>query len=103
MAQINRTNITTRLASGETLMEALATRDALTLHQNILRSVADAASERVDRIGRAEIRRTPAIDVAALRDELDALAKRRRELDTAIQAAIQAANWAANWATELSD
>ncbi len=28
MAQINRTNITTRLASGETLMEALAVRDA---------------------------------------------------------------------------
>jgi hypothetical protein len=95
MTRINAANMATRLGTGETLMEALAARDAITLHQNILRAVADAASERVDRIGRAEIRRTPTIDVAALRDEIDALAKRRREIDTGIQAA--------NWATELPD
>lgn len=95
MVQINRANMVTRLGSGETLTEALALRDALTLHQNILRSVADAASERIDRIGRAEIRRIPTIDVAQLRDEIDALAKQRREIDTAIQAA--------NWATELPE
>ena len=95
MTRINRANMSTRLASGDTLMEALALRDAITLQQNILRSVADAASERVDRIGRAEIRRIPTIDVAELRDEIDALAKRRREIDTAIQAA--------NWATDLPE
>lgn len=93
--RINRANMTTRLASGMTLTEALALRDALTVHQNILRSVADAASERVDRIGRAEIRRVPTIDVAQLRDEIDQLAKQRREIDTAIQAA--------NWATDLPE
>ena len=87
MTRINAANIVTHLATGESLMEALAARDAITLHQNILRAVADAASERVDHIGRAEIRRVPTIDVAALRDEIDALAKRRREIDTAIQAA----------------
>src|SRR5262249_30467790 len=54
--QINRANITTRLASGMTLTEALAQRDTITLQQNVLRTVADAASERVERIGRAEIR-----------------------------------------------
>jgi hypothetical protein len=91
--QINQANSAVRLASGMTLTEALALRDALTLHQNILRSVADAASERVDRYGRAEIRRLPTIDVAQLRDEIDALAKERREIDTAIQEV--------NWATEL--
>ncbi|MDE3231127.1 MAG: DIP1984 family protein, partial [Chloroflexota bacterium] len=53
--KINQANISTRLPSGITLTEALAARDAMTLHQNILRSVADAASERVDRYGRAEI------------------------------------------------
>ncbi|HEX6798474.1 MAG TPA: DIP1984 family protein [Ktedonobacterales bacterium] len=93
--QINQANMTTRLESGMTLTEALARRDVLTLHQNILRSVADAASERMDRIGRAEIRRVPTIDVAQLRDEIDQLAKQRREIDTAIQAA--------NWATDLPE
>jgi len=93
--QINRANITTRLASGMTLTEALAQRDAITLQQNVLRSVADAASERVDRIGRAEIRRIPTIDVGELRAEIDALAKRRREIDVAIQAI--------NWATDLPE
>jgi Family of unknown function (DUF6847) len=95
MIQINRANMTTQLESGMTLTEALALRDALTAHQNILRSVADAASERVDRFGRAEIRRIPTIDVAQLRDEIDLLAKQRREVDTAIQAA--------NWATDLPE
>ena len=93
--QINRANMTTRIEPGMTLTEALAFRNTVTLHQNILRSVADAASERVDRIGRAEIRRIPTIDVAQLRDEIDLLAKQRREIDTAIQAA--------NWATELPE
>ncbi|HEY7348045.1 MAG TPA: DIP1984 family protein [Ktedonobacterales bacterium] len=93
--QINQANVTTRLESGMTLTEALAFRDAITLHQNILRSVADAASERVDRYGRAEIRRIPTINVAQLRDEIDALAKQRREIDTVIQAA--------NWATDLPE
>ena len=93
--KINQANISTRLPSGMTLTEALAARDAMTLHQNILRSVADAASERVDRYGRAEIRRVPTVDVAQLREEIDALAKQRREIDVAIQAA--------NWATELPE
>ncbi|HEU5349866.1 MAG TPA: DIP1984 family protein [Ktedonobacterales bacterium] len=93
--KINQANMTTQLESGMTLTEALALRDALTMHQNILRSVADAASERVDRFGRAEIRRVPTIDVAQLRDEIDLLAKQRREIDTTIQAA--------NWVTDLSE
>lgn len=93
--RINRANITTRLESGITLTEALAHRDAITVHQNVLRSIADAASERVDRIGRAEIRRIPTIDVGELRTEIDVLAKRRREIDVAIQAM--------NWATDLPE
>lgn len=93
--KINQANVSTRLPSGMTLTEALAQRDTLTLHQNILRSVADAASERVDRYGRAEIRRLPTIDVGQLRDEIDTLAQRRREIDTVIQAT--------NWATNLPE
>lgn len=93
--KINQANISTKLPSGMTLTEALAARDAMTLHQNILRSVADAASERVDRYGRAEIRRVPTVDVAQLREEIDGLAKQRREIDVVIQAT--------NWATELPE
>src|SRR6185437_4144421 len=95
IVQINQANMVTRLESGMTLTEALAFRDAITMHQNILRSVADAASERVERYGRAEIRRIPTIDVSQLRDEIDTLARQRREIDTAIQAA--------NWATDLPE
>lgn len=93
--KINQANISTQLASGVTLTEALAQRDVLTLHQNILRSVADAASERVNRYGTAEIRRLPTIDVGQLREEIDALAKRQREIDVLIQAK--------NWETELPE
>lgn len=93
--KINQANISTQLVSGVTLTEALAQRDVLTLHQNILRSVADAASERVNRYGAAEIRRLPTIDVGQLREEIDALAKRQREIDVLIQAK--------NWETELPE
>ena len=95
IVQINQANMVTRLESGMTLTEALAFRDAITMHQNILRSVADAASERVERYGAAEIRRVPTIDVAQFRDEIDRLAKQRREIDTAIQAA--------NWVTDVPE
>lgn len=93
--QINQANISTRLPSGMTLTEALARRDAITLHQKILHSVADAASERADRYGRAEIRRVPTVDVSQLRSEIDGLAKQRREIDVVIQAT--------NWATDLPE
>ncbi len=93
--KINQANISTQLASGVTLTEALAQRDVLTLHQNILRSVADAASVRVNRYGAAAIRRLPTIDVGQLREEIDALAKRQREIDVLIQAK--------NWETELPE
>ncbi len=95
VVQINQANITTRLASGITLTEALAQRDALTLHQTILRSVADTASEPAGRYSAAEIRHVATVDVAELRSEVDDLAKRRRELDTLIQAT--------NWATDLPE
>jgi hypothetical protein len=91
--RINRTNGMATLPSGISMVEALAQRDVITLRQSMLRSVADAASERVDRYGRAEIRRIPTVDVGQLRRDIDALGKQRRELDTTIQAA--------NWNVEL--
>ena len=93
IARINRTNLATQLPDGTSLTDALARRDTLALHHSVLKVVADAASARIDRYTRSEIRRVATVDVAALRRQMDELAQQRRELDTAIQAA--------NWTTEL--
>jgi hypothetical protein len=95
IARINRTNLATQLPDGTSLTDALARRDTLALHYSVLKSVADAASARIDRYTRSEIRRVATVDVAALRRQMDQLAKQRRELDTSIQAA--------NWTTELTE
>jgi hypothetical protein len=52
-----------------------------------------AASSRVLRYGRSEIRILPTVGVAPLRQHVNEVARKRRELDAAIQAA--------NWTTEL--
>jgi len=93
IAQINRTNLATRLPTGETLTDALARRDILALRQAVLRQVATTAGERQQRYGKAEIRILPTVDVGDLRRRGDELARERRELDTVIQET--------NWTTEL--
>jgi hypothetical protein len=95
IARINRTNLATQLPSGGTLTDALARRDILALRQTLLRQVADAAGERQQRYGLAEIRILPTVDVGELRRRADELARERRELDTAIQET--------NWTTELEE
>ena len=89
IARINRTNLEIRLADGATLTDALARRDVLTQRYSIIDGLATAASNRVQRYGRAEIRMLSTVDVADLRRQLSEIARQRRELDTA----IQAANW----------
>ncbi len=95
--RINRTNLGATLPgdSGTTLTAALARRDVLGLRYGLLRSLVDAASNRVPRYGRAEIRILPTVEVAPLRLEMDEAARERRELDTTIQAA--------NWTTDLAE
>jgi hypothetical protein len=93
IAQINRTNLSTTLESGESLTGALARRDVLKLRIGTLRSVADAASGNLYRYSRSEIRNVATVDVGELRRETDRLSQQFRELDIAIQAA--------NWATDL--
>lgn len=93
VGRINRTNLSARLGDGATLTEALARRDALSLRYGLLSGLTKAASERVPRYGRAEIRILPTVEVGPLRRRMDELAKERRELDTGIQEA--------NWTTDL--
>jgi hypothetical protein len=95
IAAINLTNAASRLEDGRTLTEALARRDVLALRQSVLRSAADAVAQASARYSRSEIRLTRQIDVAAVRREIDDLARQLRELDTAIQEH--------NWTTELLD
>ncbi len=82
---INLTNAAGRLPSGQSVTAALSRRDVLATRQAVLRSALDAVAERQARYSRSEIRLERKIDVAALRKELEDLARERRELDTAIQ------------------
>lgn len=93
--RINRTNVAVRLPDGQTLMEALAARDSLTLHHRVLESVATAATPRFDRLQRTEIKQVATVKVSDVRREMDELARQRRELDTLIQTA--------NWTTDLQE
>lgn len=93
ITRINRTNLQTLLPSGISLTVALAQRDVLTRQHAILADIADTASERFNRYSNREIRFVTTVDVTTVRRQSDVIARRRRELDTTIQAT--------NWATEL--
>lgn len=93
VVRINRTNLQGQIADGTQLTDALARRDGLALRSSVLNTVAEAASNRLDRYSRTEIKKVPTVDVGAIRRQMDTLARQWRELDTAIQAA--------NWAIDL--
>lgn len=87
---INRTNVKVRLPSGETVMEALAHRDALASKHGTLSRAADAANVRQTRYLRSELKFEAKVEVADLRARADRVAQERRDLDMR----LQAANWA---------
>ena len=95
---INLTNAASRLDSGRTVTGALARRDVLTTRQSVLRAAVEAGAETQARYSRSEIRLTRLIDVAALRKQIDDLARERRELDTE----IQEYNWTADLIEDAS-
>ncbi|GHF98619.1 hypothetical protein GCM10017783_08200 [Deinococcus piscis] len=92
---IHLTNLTTRLADGRTLTQALTERDLLDGRLNLLRQTAESASVQQQRFGGSEIRWVSAVNIPELQRQIDALAKVRRELDTALQQA--------NWLTDLQE
>jgi uncharacterized protein DUF6847 len=92
IAKINHTNAAARLASGETVTQALARRDVIALRQNALRAAIKAATGRglggglgLTRYSRSEIRTVRQVQVGQLQVQLDALARQRRELDNRLQ------------------
>ncbi|WP_228987152.1 DIP1984 family protein, partial [Micromonospora sp. DH13] len=76
-----------------TLTDAIARRDALLRAGRLYSAVADAATSRMNRYSRSEVRYVPTVDAAALRKMSDGAAKEYRQLDTKIQQL--------NWASEL--
>lgn len=90
---INRTNSSVNIAGVGSLTVALARRDALDLKFSVLSGFLEAASSRVNRYSRTEIKLVSTVDVAALRKQLDEVARLRRDLDSSIQGT--------NWMTDL--
>jgi hypothetical protein len=84
---INLTNLNHTIAAGQSITEALATRDTLVLRHSILQSVIDASAQSPERYGVKEIRWVATVDVAALQGQVDELGKQIRELNAAIQEA----------------
>jgi hypothetical protein len=90
---INRTNSSAAIEDVGTLTEALARRDGLDLKFSLLNGLLEAASNRVNRYSRTEIKIVATVDVTVLRTRLNDTAKERRDLDAKIQGM--------NWTTDL--
>lgn len=90
--RINQTNNVATLGK-QSLADALAERDALSMQAKTYAELAKMATVTQDRYSKSEVRFVSTIDVAATQKRADELAKRYRELDATIQAL--------NWTTEL--
>jgi hypothetical protein len=90
--RINQTNNVSALGK-QSLADALAERDALSMQAKTYAELAKMATVTQDRYSKSEVRFVSTIDVAATQKRADELAKRYRELDATIQAL--------NWTTEL--
>ena len=93
IVKINLANNRLSLENGLLMVEALAKRDRLKTEHSTLINLADSATQTFDRYSRSEIKTLAAIDVKAIRKQIDELAKQHRQLDTQIQQA--------NWLSEI--
>ena len=82
---INKTNLSIKNHSGVTMTSLLAKRDVLKSQIDILRNAFDQATSTGSRYSRGEIKYIAAVDVVRLRDKIDSLSKKYRELDMEIQ------------------
>ncbi len=87
--RINKTNCATSVDTGETLSDLLTRRDITKVKHSVYTAFADAASIKLDRYSKSEVKFRSTFDVAAIQKQSDALAKEYRDLDTK----VQEANW----------
>ena len=92
ISRINLTNAKT-VSEGKTITELIAHKDTVRSKISVMRVFLDAASRKVSRSMRTEIKILSTVDVAALRKTVDGLEKNFRETDVKIQTL--------NWNTEL--
>jgi hypothetical protein len=93
VSAINRTNAHTPFGADGTISDAIAKRDVMARKRGFLTSAADAASTRLDRYSKSEVKYIATLSVAELQNQADQLAKEYRILDTRLQEL--------NWQTEL--
>lgn len=93
--RINKTNVTTVFREEQTLADALAERDVLSLRRNVYSGLAQAASVTQERYSRSEVKFKSTVNVPEIQKRADDLAKSYRELDSKIQEL--------NWKVELSE
>lgn len=91
---INRANAAAQV-EGRSLADLLAERDARMAQAAILRAFLAGAAAKVDRYSQKEIALLSTVDVAAKQKEVDALARKIRNMDFKIQEK--------NWLTEVPD
>ena len=90
--RVNWTNANVLFDDQHRISDAIAMRDTLDLRIRMMRDLIDAASERDRWLSRTEIKFVSTVDAAALQKQLDELSRRRRDLDTR----LQAINWQAD-------
>ncbi len=93
--KINSTNSSTQIEGGQSISDALATRDVLRLKFTVYRELAKAAAITQDRYSRSEVKFKATVDVAKIQSQADDLARQHRELDAKVQEV--------NWLTELAE
>ena len=91
---INRANAAAQV-EGRSLADLLAERDARMAQAAILRAFLAGAAAKVDRYSQKEIALLSTVDVAAKQKDVDALARKIRNMDLKIQEK--------NWLTEVPD
>ncbi|AVD70158.1 DIP1984 family protein [Desulfobulbus oralis] len=91
---INRANAAAQV-EGRSLADLLAERDARMAQAAILRAFLAGAAAKVDRYSQKEIALLSTVDVAAKQKEVDALARKIRNMDLKVQEK--------NWLTEVPD
>lgn len=92
MARINRTN-SAAMRDSRSLSDLLAHRDCLRQKITVMRNFLHAASSKVDRYSRAEIRVSSTVPVRELQKQVDDLSAELRQTDETIQEL--------NWLTDL--
>ncbi len=93
VCQINRTNLTVKLTTGQTMMEAIAERDRLVLQHKLLKDAATACRVENNYYSQSEIKWKAVLNIEGLEKQADDVSKRIREVNSAVQEA--------NWNNEL--